>query len=898
MQMTASRRSRKVALAATAATLAIFLSDPALAQDTTTAADTAAATADEAIVVIGTRRTDRTVTDSASPVDVISAADLQTQPSANMLDTVKNVVPSFFVGQNSISDASTFVRAPSLRGLPADQVLVMLNGKRLNRSALVQVYTGGDTGLSFGSQGADISVIPSIAIKNLQVLRDGATAQYGSDAIAGVLNYQLRSDAGIEVGARYGQYYEGDGKSYQLSGYFGFKVGDRGFISLSGEYNDDGQTSRGKTRPIAVAFANANPTLESLLPNYPLPVQIWGNSPSHGYKAVLNSKFELSDSAEFYAFGLVAHAYADQSFNHRPSFNGTTNFSTTAGTSVPIGGRSFFRHPYYLTPCPTSGVTGCAPGGFVYSATQQYNLSTLYPAGFTPRFVGVTDQATGTAGLRGDSGKLHYDLSATLARNSLDLSMYDSISPSYGPLSNTSFKFGKLIQKELMVNFDGTYDLDAGLTSPLVLSFGSEYRRENYTSTQGDPQSYGTGPWATQAVFEQTGPTTYVPLLRSDPRCIADVADPGTNCVYSESPAASGYGGTSPKYAGSNSDHSYGAYVGLEGDLSDRLSMGVAGRYEHYKSSGDAVVGKLNALFKVSPQLSLRGTVGTGYHAPSPGQNNTQVLTTNFKAGQSIQTGTFPVTSAVAKFYGAVPLKPEKSTNFGLGFVWQPADAVTITVDGYSIKVTDRIFISQTYTVTAANIVSLPELASVGVGGDVNYFTNALDTTTRGVDVVGTYRTNLGEGKLNLTLAYNYNRNNVDRFVPGTISAGQIVDAENLAPRHRLNLSANWTVGSLSFNLAERFYSSWRAEQDYPGQVFGAKWTTDFDVAYTINDHFTLSGGASNLFNAHPDRIAASSSNPIFTLTDSTGDGQVYPRNGGPFGFNGGFVYVRAQIKY
>jgi len=228
------------------------------------AQETAAKPADDAaaaqsIVVIGTRRTDRTVADSASPIDVITATDLQTQASSNLLDTVKNVIPSFFVGQNSISDASTFVRAPSLRGLPADQVLVMLNSKRYNRSALVQVYNGGDTGLSFGSQGADISAIPSLAIKNLEVLRDGATAQYGSDAIAGVLNYGLREDAGFELVGRYGQYYEhGDGKSYQVAANAGLKS-DRGFINVTGEYDHDGRTSRGATRPIAARFAAENP---------------------------------------------------------------------------------------------------------------------------------------------------------------------------------------------------------------------------------------------------------------------------------------------------------------------------------------------------------------------------------------------------------------------------------------------------------------------------------------------------------------------------------------------------------------------------------------------------------------------------------------------------------------
>jgi Outer membrane receptor for ferrienterochelin and colicins len=227
------------------------------------------------IVITGTRRTDRTVTNSASPIDVIGAQELTAQPTANLLDTVKNIVPSFYVGSNSISDASTFVRAPSLRGLPGDEVLVQINGKRFNRSALVQVYTGGDTGLSFGSQGSDISAIPSIAIKNLQVLRDGATAQYGSDAIAGVMNFGLRTDSrGIELQARYGRFYDhGDtvldsGKSRQLAGNLGLGIGDTFFLNLSGEYNDDEGTSRGQTRPIAVIFAQNNPSLANRCPTF------------------------------------------------------------------------------------------------------------------------------------------------------------------------------------------------------------------------------------------------------------------------------------------------------------------------------------------------------------------------------------------------------------------------------------------------------------------------------------------------------------------------------------------------------------------------------------------------------------------------------------------------------
>ena len=876
-----TRVLQSVLLTSSAIVSTMIVPAVALAQDTAASTDQDTS---ESIIVLGTRRTDRTATDSASPVDVISAAELSAQPAGNMLDAVKNIIPSFFVGQNSISDASTFVRAPSLRGLPADQVLVMLNGKRYNRSALVQVYNGGDTGLSFGSQGADISAIPSIAIKNLEVLRDGATAQYGSDAIAGVLNYGLRDNDGFELVARYGQYNDhGDGKSYQVAGNVGLKMGDSGFINLSGEYNNDGQTSRGATRPTAVAFATENPTLASQLPHYPLPAQIWGNSPSEGYKFVLNAGFDVTDSAKVYLFGNLAHSRADQSFNFRSSLLGTRPFTTTAGGTDSLGGRSFFQHPYYNTPCPTGSAT-CTAGGYVLD-TNIFNLSSIYPAGFTPRFVGVTDQAFGTVGFKGktESG-FTYDLSASLSRNSLDLSMYNSISPSYGKASQTSFEFGKLIQKEFNANLDVTYEVDGGFASPITVSGGAEFRRESYTATEGDPQSYGAGPYAlAHPLFTQTSPGVYAPT--------------GTFTV-AESPAASGYGGTSPTYAGTNSQKSYGAYLGLETDLTKQFTMGIAARYEHYDSFGDAFVTKLNGIFHVSDTLALRGTVGTGFHAPTPGQSNTQVLTTNFVAGNSVQTGTFPVTSAVAQYFGAKALKPEKSTNYGLGFVFEPTSALTLTVDAYQIKVSDRIFISKTFVVSALDIVALPELASVGVTGEVQYFTNSLNTTTKGVDIVGSYRTDLADGKLNLTLAYNYNQNKVTKFDSAAIGANQIVDAENLAPHHRLNLQANWTMGNFSLNVAEHYYSSWRAETDYPGQLFGSKFTTDIEAGYTFMEHFTLSAGATNLFNTYPDKIKASPAIHIYTLTNSLSDGQIYPRNGGPFGMNGAFYYARLRIKY
>ncbi len=887
MRIIKSNHATKLMLFGTAASIALFSVNPAMAQDT--GASSGDEDSGKEIVVIGTRRTDRTLTDTPSPVDVISAAELSSQSASNMLDAVKNVVPSFYVGQNSISDASTFVRSPSLRGLPADNILVMLNGKRYNRSALVQVYSGGDTALGYGSQGADISAIPSIAVGSLQILREGATAQYGSDAIGGVLNYGLREDAGFELQSRYGQYYDngGDGKSKQVAANVGLKLGDRGFINLSGEYNDDDGTSRGETRPVAVVFAAANPTLASQLPNFPGPVQIWGSSPSKGYKAVLNSAFEVTANSKLYLFVNLARSRGNQSFNYRSAFSVPTPLAVDDGTGIPAtrspGRNGAFAHPAFLTPCPTGNAT-CPAGGFVNDANV-FNFSTLYPAGFTPRFIGINKEAYGTVGYKGESeGGFRYDLSGSLSRNSLTLSMNNSLNASFGPQSQTSFEFGSLIQKELNLNLDLSYPVEAGFASPITLSAGAEYRRETYQATEGDLQSYGVGPFASQNLYVQTAPGVFIP-------------DPVTPTV-SFSPAASGYGGTSPASAGSFSQKNIAIYVGAETDLTEAFSVGVAGRYEHYNTFGGTFVGKVNALYKVSDAFSIRGTVGTGFHAPSPGQSNVEILTTNFVQGNQVQTGTYQVNNPISQYYGAQDLTPEKSTNFGLGFVVKPASALTLTVDAYSIRVRNRIGITQTFSVTAADILALPALAAVGLGGDVNYFTNGFNTTTKGLDVIGSYRTEAAGGKLNFTLAYNYNKSKVTKFDPQVISQVQISDIANFAPRHRAILSAGWQIGNFSLNARENYYSSWSVQADYPGQRFGAKFVSDLDVSYTFMEHYTLTLGASNLFNTKPDRIAPSTSNPIYALTNSTADGQVYPRSGGPFGFNGGFWYARVRIKY
>ena len=855
-----------------------FAAVPAAAQTAAPQAADEAAPKGEDIIVIGTRRTDRSSTNSASPIDVIGTKELSTQASSNLLDIVKNVVPSLYVASNSIADASTFVRSPSLRGLPADNVLVMINGKRLNRSALVQVYSGGDTGLGYGSQGADIASIPSIAVGNLQVLRDGATAQYGSDAIAGVMNYGIRdSKEGIEVQGRYGQYFRnGDGKSYQIAANGGFRLGERAFINVSGEYFDDGRTSRGATRPTAAAYARNNPATAAQLPFYPLPAQIWGNSPSRGWKVLLNSGLELSDNADFYVVANASRSKSEQSFNYRASTaaildpTGTTLKSVRAAGDIVLCPRNFLN----FNPVAGPDVNGCA-------TTQDPYFRNLYPAGFTPIFIGTVNQLWGVAGIKGSFGELNYDVSVSSSRNTLDLSMTNSLNTAFSPTAvpanaapyntatQTSFNFGRQAQKETNANLDLTYPVEVGFAKPITLSAGFEYRKETYQLTVSDFQGYAQG-------------------------------------------GASGYGGVSPSQAGTWSQSNIAIYGGAETDITSNWTVGIAGRYERYNTFGSTTVGKINTRYEFIPGFAIRGTVGTGFHAPSPGQQHNSTLTTNFVNGNSIQTGTFPVDSPASLYFGAKPLTPEKSVNFGVGLTAEPMRGLTFTVDYYNIKVKDKIFITQLFTVTAQDLINSPALNTIfggQPGGNVGYFTNGLTTRTQGVDVVASYATKAFGGDLNVSLAYNHNNNNVLSSNPNVINGAQIANIRNLAPRDRANLSIGYSSGKFSITARESYYGSWVNANDYgnaagtaganggPLQVFGAKATTDLDVTYNLSKEMAISVGANNLFNTFPDKLNANSIG-LFPVTGGAADGQVYPRNGGPFGFNGGLWYARIRVKY
>jgi iron complex outermembrane receptor protein len=837
------------------------------------------------VIVTGTRRTDRTVIESSAPIDVLTGADMAAQSSSNMLDTLSNMVPSFIVGQNSISDASSFVRSPSLRGLPADEMLVMLNGKRMNRSALVQVYQGGETELAFGSQGPDLASIPAIAVKSLEILRDGASAQYGSDAIAGVLNYQFRDNpSGIEITGRYGKYFPSgfpkDGNDGALAANIGLPLGGQGFFNVSAEWDKNEQTNRGVTRPSALAFEENYPALAPELPHYPGPVQQWGTPPSDSVKAVINSGIKLDNGDQVYFFSNYANIETNESFNYRLPKTVTDSTGTTFG-----------NHPafnnIYLDPC-TSAYSGCPTGGFINDANT-FNFSSFYPAGFTPRFYGVTQQFFGAVGYKGktDFG-LSYDLSGTTAQNSLAVSLKDTINPSLGPLSPESFYDGKFVQKENNFNLDLSYPWTVpGLASPVSVAGGFEWRDENYQQLLGDAASYAAGKYASQPLYNCAGTV-----------CTPDLNAKGVQVSASQSTASNGYGGISAPVDASQV--SYAGYADLEADVLKDLTLGIAGRYEHYASFGSTTLGKLQARFKATDWLALRGTASTGFHAPTPGQSNVETLSTTFLPGTAtqVQIGTYPVTSSIAKYYGATALRPEESTNLSAGIVLTPISDLLVTLDGYSIAVRHRIGISQQFNVTEADIAKLADLAYVGPGGTVQYFTNGFSTKTKGVDLVVTYPFAVGPGTLGTTLAVNYNKTDVTSYDPTVISQSRIIDIQHYAPNDRANLTVDYRLYKLVAAVHENFYGSYRDENDYPGQLFSSRYTTDIDVSYEVVHNVTAAVGGRNIFDQFPDRVAPSSTNTVYKTTGGLIDGEVYPRTGGPFGFNGAFFYARIDAKF
>jgi iron complex outermembrane recepter protein len=878
------------------------------------------------LVVTGTRRTDRTALESSVPIDVFTAEDFRAQPAPQLQTILQTLVPSFNQQRNLLGDASAFVRPPTLRGLPADQILVLINGKRMHRSALVQVAAGA---LNAGAQGADLSQISSPAVGRVEVLRDGAAAQYGSDAIAGVINIGLRRDTGYEVTARYGQSYRGDGEDAQLTAFYGAKLGnDGGFFNITGEFIDQQVFDRSVNRPAIAPLAALG-----IVPDQPTGNRL-GGPENRAYRATINTEIPAGD-AIFYAFANYGWQRQGNDFNYR---------APVTTTHAPIAGRPGTNTTSRAIPPVFLDSIGFdaqgRPQWDINGATFNLFNDNRFPSfrnGFIPFFNATNEDVGIVAGLKGAEWGINYDFSLMYGTNQIRYFMDDTVNASLGPNTPTKFYMGKFVQKEFNFNADFNTTAEIGFAKPLFIAWGFEARREAFEVGLGDRASWEVGQFASQRLFQCTLGGAPVPCTTPGASAPTFVR---TQTVL---PGSNGFQGFGPASVIEGGRNNYSAYLDFESTPVDTLDVGVAVRYDHFDDFGDTFNGKISARWEIIDALAVRGAFSTGFRAPTPGQQFTQNLTTGFPFGSTAPLGiqTARPDSPIGQFYLAQPLSPEKSTSFSGGFVLQPGGGFSVTLDYYNIKVTDRIGISGLINPNVVNPNGLTDaqfLLSQGIAeaaelGAVRYFTNAFSTRTQGVDLVAQHKMDSGLGRFNTSLAVNYNQTRVleTRVIDGTLASGRVlsnfrpVDAvrvgniEGAVPRWRGVLSESYQNGIFDATARLNYFGSFTSFFDpittgigptpsvgintlaearalYPvpfSKKFGAQASFDIEVGVTLQERYRIAVGAQNLFNTFPERETRN----IFPATGGAANGSIY-NDFAPIGQLGGFWYVRTSAKF
>ncbi len=798
----------------------------------------------EEIVTTGTRAKARSVEDSPAPVDVLDAAYFANQGDTDLQNLLRNVVPSYNVNMQPISDAATVVRPANLRGLAPDHTLVLVNGKRRHRASVI--YWLGN-GVADGAQGPDISAIPSIALKRVEVLRDGAAAQYGSDAIAGVLNFILKDDAeGLEVEGRWGQYQEGDGTIYSVAANLGLPMTDNGYANFSFEYGESDATDRSVQRDDAAALVAAGNTAVAN------PAQIWG-SPiiDDDLKLWMNLGLDLGGGTTAYAFGNHSSKHVDGGFYFRNPNTRAAVFSGDDGETLLIGDLQLAEGGAPAG-CPTVAITDNVPDpsalAEVFARDECFSFQEIFPGGFTPRFGGdVSDQSL-VGGVRGEMNNgLRWDFSAGVGRNEADFFINNTVNASLGPATPVSFDPGAYTQFERMFNLDFGFSP----TENTNLAFGAEHRLEEFQITVGQEESFLVGPLADQGF----------------------------------SAASNGFPGFSNIAGGKFDRENFGVYVDGEWEPTDSLLLGAAVRYEDFADFGTTTNYKVAANWRLTDNIGFRGTASTGFKAPTPGQSNAYNVSTEFDLAlaELVNNGTIPSTSPVAVLRGGRPLEPEESINFTLGTFFSVGN-FDVTIDYFNIEVDDRLNLSQLFGLTQQEIDDLIEAGVAGAGSLQNFrfFVNDFDTETEGFDVVATYPIEWSNSSTDLSLAFNSTTTTVTAFNPDTIDDVRILELEKGLPETRYNLQANHFWGNWRFLGRVSYYDDWYDSEDT--QFYSGKSIVDVEVAYTWNERTTIVLGAQNLLDEVPD------DNP----SAAAGVGNKYSQFT-PFGFNGGFWYLRVN---
>ncbi len=847
-------------LAASAA-FSVMAAAPVYAQE---AEESAKAEDFEQIAVVGSRAAPRSVADSAVPIDIISDEEFKQQGATDMVSMMQTVVPSFNVNDQPINDASTLVRPANLRGMASDHTLVLVNGKRRHRSAVI-TFLGG--GLSDGAQGPDISVIPAAALKQVEVLRDGAAAQYGSDAIAGVINFVLNdASEGGSFEARYGSFYEGDGDMIQMSGNVGLPLSDKGFINLSAEYRTADDTSRSVQRADAAALIAAGNTFVAD------PAQIWGSPEiKHDIKLFANAGIELSATSEAYMFGNYAEREVEGGFYFRNPHN---------RGGVNDGGTNEDGEQLLLVGDLTGDMSGNCPTDIVvgdnvlenprYINEVQNNpdcwaFNEMLPGGFTPRFGGTVTDMSLVFGTKGElDHDITYDVSLNLGQNEVDFAISNTINPSLGPETPTEFSPGRYTQSEQTLDIDFTKPFDVGLYEPLFVATGFQYRNESYESFAGDTASYEIGPLATQGFGI------------------------GSN----------GFPGLAANSQGRVSRNNIALYIDAEAYITETFMLAGALRYEDFSDFGDTTKGKIAFRWQALENIAFRGAFSTGFKAPTLGQSNVRNVTTAFgTGGELIDRATLPPTDPVSQLKGGEQLTPEESESITFGVVADFDNGLFITADYYNIELTDRISTASGIALTEEDIATLLEqgINDASSFSEISFFTNDFDTTTEGVDVVANYSMDMMGGETKFSLAYNWTSTEVDR-ASDNISDFRIRMLEDNLPAVRYSATANHTNGDWRFLARMNYYGSIfedHLDSALPIDKVGSEITFDFEVAYNFTEEFTVTVGAKNAFDEYPDENNTDAGG----ITYAQIAGSAYPTTS-PIGINGGFYYLRGVYTF
>ena len=820
----------------------------------------------EAVATIGSRGQARTVIDAPAPVDVLSAADIKLTGRTETAQMIQAIAPSFNFPRTSIGDGTDAVRPATLRGLAPDQSLVLVNGKRRHNSALVNV--NGFVGR--GSAPVDLNAIPSAMIDHIEILRDGAAAQYGSDAIAGVMNIVLKSgtpgEARVTAGESYttynrpdnvpvtpapiqaGERSARDGKLLHTALDQGWTFSQNGFLHLAGELRDRGYTNRTLEDPRIQYFLPADSAKEN---NPALPMD-----------------------------GRITHRQGDAATHDVQGFWN--------------GGRSFSSMDFYTF--GGASVRRSEAPGFWRRPNDDRTLRNIYPNGFLPLIHANINDLSGAVGLKGVASGWNWDLGTVYGRDQFGFTIKNTANVSLGPTSPTQFDAGKLRFGQSTTSLDINRDFKPNdvVMFPVNVAAGAEFRADRYEIVAGEYASWVNGG---AKVIDQNGNVT------------TRAGAPGSQVF----PGFKGDSGGKTNDAGSHTRNNKALYLDLSSDVTPRVLFDVAGRYENYSDFGSTTTMKFATRLKASDAISLRGAASTGFRAPSLMQEFFSSTATNFVGGVPFDIKTFPASSREAQALGARPLTAERSSNYSLGLAAEPVSALSFTFDYYYIEIDNRIVLSNNFTGAAA-VAALANIGITGVSGG-RYFTNAIDTRTHGFDAIANYGLDFSNSSvLRLTAAYNHNRTRVTRVddLPANLAGlraslfdrveqGRIEEGN---PENNLILTANYNVSAWALMARTQRFGQVTSYGSAPSnaygpldQVFSPKWVSDVSASLT-HDRLTLTLGADNLFDVYPDRNNNNGNYAtLATENGGTANFGIFPYAGiSPWGFNGRFIYTRLAV--